>query len=224
MKVGDKMDIIQAQNDFYKKFYDVHNDVSVSSEYQKVRYEKISNMFKDDDNFTIHDIGMGLGGFLQYLNKNFIHKNYEYSGTEINQEFYNICECKYPNNKFYLRDIMQDKCEDRYDYLVMNAIFNTKGNVSITKWEEYIFKLIKQAYDMANKGIAFNILTEFCDFYERDLYYCNIFKMLNYINDNLSRFFEVQHSYPLYEVTIFVYKPNFIMKNYNEEQFKKYFK
>lgn len=217
------MNIGKVQNEFYKKFYKIHNNISVSDEYQKIRYEKLSNMFKMDNNFSIHDIGMGLGGFLEYLN-NSTDKKFSYSGSEINEEFYNICSKRYPDNKFYLRNLADKAYEDKYDYLIMNAIFNTKENVTITEWEKYIFRMISNAYSMANKGIAFSILTEFCDFYEKNLYYCKLYKLLNYINDNLSRFFEIQQSYPLYEMTVFVYKVDYIKEIYNEKCFKKYFK
>ena len=63
---------------------------------------------------------------------------------------------------------------------------------------------------MSAKGIAFNFISEFVDYKYDGLYYQSINSIINYIVNNLSRHFTIDHSSPLYEFTICVYRENIL--------------
>ena len=71
--------------------------------------------------------------------------------------------------------------------------------------------------------MAFNLISPYVDFYQTEVYYANIQKYLNFIVSDLSRFFEIHHNYALFEMTIFVYKEEYIKSNHPESEFQKYF-
>jgi len=48
--------------------------------------------------------------------------------------------------------------------------------------------------------------------------------LINFINDELSRFFEIKHNYALFEFTVYVYKYEHIKSKSIEPEFQKYFK
>ncbi len=77
---------------------------------------------------------------------------------------------------------------------------------------------------MSKKGIAVNFISPFVDFYQENIYYADFFKLINFIRDDLSRFFTINHSYALFEFTVFIYRENYIKNKYSEKEFKKYFK
>jgi hypothetical protein len=217
------------QKNFYQSMFNEHGysvkSVGFGNEiYQDARFERLANIFKDEKDITVHEIGFGLGHFYEYLQKKHPDRNIEYSGSEIMEDFYKHCSKIYPDIKLYLRDIGAEKSNEQYDYVVLNGVFNPKCNTSRKEWEKHILNLLSKAFSMANKGVAFSILSEFCDFYDKELYYCNTMKFLNYINDNLSRFIEYNQAYPLYEVTFFVYKEKYIKSLYKDSLFNKYFK
>jgi hypothetical protein len=221
--------INDTQNNFYKAMFDEHGysvkSVGFVSEvYQDVRFEKLSNMFKNEDNITVHEIGFGLGHFYKYLKEKFPNKNIIYSGSEIMEDFYNQCKDLYPDINLYLRDIGTGNYEDKYDFIVLNGVFNPKCDISKKEWEKHILNLLAKSFSMAKKGVAFSILTEFCDYYDKELYYCNTAKFFNYINDNLSRFFHYDQGYPLFESTFHVYKEDYMKSLYVQPEFNKYFK
>ncbi len=211
--------------DLFKKFNFSPEAVASGKQiYKDLRYEKLSKVFDGDGCFSLHDVGMGLGHYHEYLLQKFPEKNIQYSGSEVVEDFYTFCKEKYPDRQFYLRDLSASAPDDRYDYLVFGGTFYHMCGIPRKDWEKYIFKMIRNAFTMAKKGIAFNFITEFCDFYEKELYYCNIQKLLNFITDDLSRFFIIDHAYPLYELTMYVYKEAIVKDRYPEQDFQKYYK
>jgi len=77
---------------------------------------------------------------------------------------------------------------------------------------------------MCKKGIAFNFISPFVDYYQTEVYYSNLPKIINFINDKLSRFFVIKHNYALYEYTVYVYREEYIKLLHPELEFQKYFK
>ena len=218
-----------SQEKIYLDLYE-HNKgtpMAVSSESQahkSLRFTQISDLFKNDDNFSVHDIGMGLADFYKFLSDKFPEKNISYSGSDILKEFVDESKAKYPYCEFYSRDIAEEVFPDRYDYLIMSGIFHQRRDSSIPAWEGFYQQIITNAFEMCTKGIAFNFISPFVDFYQTQVYYCNIYKLITFIPDKLSRFFSIRHNYALFEFTVFVYKEGYIKKQYPQAEFGKYFK
>lgn len=197
---------------------------SESLEHKKLRFAQISKIFNGNDHFTIHDIGMGLAAYLDYLKENFSNITYEYSGTEILPEYVRDVRIRYPNNTFYLRDISEKLPNDTYDYVVLSGVFHQRRETSIPEWEAFSQKLISNAFRMSKIAVGFNFISPFVDFYQTEVYYCNIIKLLHFIHDDLSRFFVINHDYALFEFTVFVYQEKYIKSQYAQSEFQKYFK
>ena len=221
--------ISKSQSDYYGKLYEEYSYspeavASGKQIYKDLRYEKLSGIFQTEGDFSVHDVGMGLGHYYEYLKEHFKDRKITYSGSEVTEHFYRYCRDNYPECEFHLRDLSEKPCQDRYDYLIYGGTFYHPCDNSRVDWEKFIFSILENGFKMATVGIAFNVITELCDFYERGLYYCDIAKMIHFINDNLSRFFRIDHAYALYELTVYVYREDFIKANYAEEEFAKYFK
>ena len=200
--------------------------MAVSSEslkHKELRYKNISGVFGEEDSFSLHDVGMGLGDYCNFLNKYYSDRNIVYSGSDIFQDYVIESNRRFPDKKFYLRNLVTSSTEDKYDYLILSGVFHQRRDTSIKDWEQYMETLINNCFAMCNKGIAFNAVTQFVDFYQPNIYYCNIHKLIESINDRLSRFFILKHDYALYELTVYVYKEEYIQQKYSEKEFEKYF-
>lgn len=221
--------IKKSQIEYYGGLYKKHgySPEAVASGkqiYKDLRYRKLSRLFGQDRSFSLHDVGMGLGHYFEFLRAHYDRRAIDYSGTEVVEDFYTYCREKYPDKKFYLRDLSLQAGPDTYDYLVLGGVFYHPCGISRRDWEKYLFRMIRNVFPMAKKGIAFNLITEFCDFYEKDLYYCHVSKLLAFLADDVSRFFLVDHTYPLYELTVYVYKEEVVRGDYPEQEYDKYFR
>ena len=95
--------------DYNDKFYDQlikkelgKNFLTVgwgSKKTQRIRFENIYKYF-DKNNFSVLDVGCGLGDFYSFLKKKKI--NFKYTGIDINEVFINKCKRKYKNINFII--------------------------------------------------------------------------------------------------------------------------
>jgi hypothetical protein len=216
------------ENHFRYLFENFHGTpMAVSSEslqHKELRYTQLAKLFSHEQNIQIHDVGMGLGSLYTFIKTRFPEKEITYSGSEILLEYVEECQKLFPESAFYHRDISESFDNEKYDYVVMSGVFHQKRNTKISDWERFSQNLIKNSFMMAKKGIGFNFITPFVDFYQAEVYYCNLPKLLNFINDELSRFFVLHHNYALFEFTMFVYQEEYIAMQYPESEFNKYFK
>ncbi len=196
---------------------------SESNEHKILRFSCIDETLKNDNNFTIHDIGCGLAQFYDFLKNKYPQKIISYAGTEIVPEYIEFCRAKYPNQKFYLRNVAKEKPQENYDYTVMSGVFHQIRDTKRKDWELFMQNLIKNAFASTQKALIFNVISPFVDFYQTNVYYCNLAKLLNFINDDLSRFWNIKQNYPLFEMTISVYNTKYIQSQYKQEEFVKYF-
>lgn len=218
-----------SQEKIYKELYEQHKGtpMAVSSEswnHKHTRFSRICDVFRNDDNITVHDVGMGVADMGKFIKAEFPTKNIQYSGTEILDEYVEEAQLSFPESKFYKRDLAEQSFEDRYDYLLLSGVFHQRRDSAIRDWEKFSQQILKNAFEMCDKGIAFNFISPFVDFYQTQVYYANLPKLINFINDDLSRFFEIKHNYALFEFTVYVYKEQYIKSQYTQPEFQKYFK
>lgn len=221
--------ISKTQIDYYEKQFLKYgySSEAVGSENpitKKLRYEKLSSMFLEVNNFSIHDIGHGLGHYYQYLKETFPGKKFSYSGSEVCPQFTSFCQERYPECSFYLRDLSEKAFPEKYDYIVFGGTFYHIENNREEDWKYFIESIIKNAFVSSTKAVAFNFITEYCDYFQPGLFYCKVDYITDYIVKNLSRFFTIDHAYPLYEYTLTVYHQDPIKQRYSEHEFRRYFK
>lgn len=224
-----KKNTIDAQLDVYRDNFIKHGDSPLGTHQndrgtQSLRFERLIKHldFNAGEKTTIHDIGSGTCDLYEYLNGQ--DKQIVYSGTEIVQEMIDVASAKYPEIKLYNRNILDEKTEDTYDYVVLSGTFNIPGEVTKKNWEQFIFSIISKMFLMSSKGIAFNGLTTYKTLTNPTLYYLDPKLIFDFCATHLSRFVTIDHSYALYEYTVTVYKKEEIRNRYKEDYFAKYFK
>lgn len=224
--------ISESQKFFYlskfKKFGDSPLSVSWNDKKsQYLRFQDISELFKyeKDKSFSVHEIGCGLAHYKEFLDS--LNFNVAYSGSDIVQEFIDCDREKYPNCEFFLQNISEDfeninPSIKNIDYFILSGTFNPKEDNLLEEWELFIFKSIENMFKMAEKGICFNFLTTYSDYYNNKLYYADPGKIMDWCVRNLSRFVSIKHETPLYEFTVYVYKEKFLKEQFSD--YPKYFK
>jgi len=219
---------IDLQKKYYGELYEKHGyspKAVASGEqiYKDLRYKYLSNVFGNNLAFSLHDVGFGLGHYWEYLKNEYSDRKVEYSGSEVVPAFVKFCEDKYPEGRFYLRDILSSPDTEKYDYIVFGGTFYHLAGISSEKMLEYVLMMLQKAFSMCRRGVVVNFVTSYCEYSSDDLFYCSPAFMLDYVVRNISRFCTIEHNSPLYEFTLCIYKSEYVEEEYPQDEFKKYF-
>lgn len=172
-----------------------------------LRFQKMINLIKYDDNAiqrpTLLDVGCGYGAMVDFISQIGIDVNY--SGLDVVEEMIHYARKKYPTKTFLNGNFLQiDNVQ--YDYIICNGILTQKLTSSISEMDVFAKQIIHKMYNICNRGIAFNIMSDKVNYMVDNLYYKNPIEMFAMCLSELSGKVMIDHSYKLYEYTIYVYK------------------
>jgi len=192
-----------------------------NKETQYLRFERLINQFGDSiTGSVIHDVGSGLCDFHQFLNeRKILHK---YSGTELVDEMIDFSKIRFPGICLYNRDFMTIDAIEKYDFIVLSGVLNLKLENDDSEGYENAYKMIKKMFEHSTKAISFNMLSTYNTFSQKDLMYFDPTVITDFCIKNLSRFVNVDSSYPLYEFTVTLFHEEFIKQEYSDNIFAKY--
>lgn len=157
-------------------------------------------------NNSILDVGCGYGSLFELIRQKGLP--IKYTGVDISLPMINSAKSFYPDAEWDCRDILNDSCSRQYDYVVCNGILTQKLNVSHKQMDRYAQEIIKKMFNMCRIGIAFNVMTTHVNFQVDNLYYRNPVELLAWCMSELTSNIRVDHSYHLYEYTMYLYKDN----------------
>lgn len=159
------------------------------------------------ENYSIIDLGCGVGFLLDYLLYNDLLKNIkEYIGVDISLEILHVARKRWPNHTFLNNNILTSVIPYKADYVLMNGVFTEKQTLTHKKMKEYMEDTLIKAFELANIGISFNVMSNFVDWKRQDLFHLSIDEITEFVSKNISRHFKIVHDYGLYEYFVYVYK------------------
>ena len=161
-----------------------------------------------DKNISILELGCGYGAFFSYLKNNSLYPNYDYYGIDLVHDMIDKAKSAFPEirDHFFTGNFRQHESGTRYDFIISSGVFNIRGDFSKVIYEKYVFDTISSMYRRASIGIAFNLMTPTPTFKDDKLYYADLNRLFAFMHSNLSRNFIIISSYPLWKVTVGIYK------------------
>lgn len=172
---------------------------------QKLRFDQLYQVIDFQNSYTLSDLGSGYGAFVEEMPEEMLSHLKAYYGYDISAEMVKAGEKKFQASE-KIHFINGSEIEKRTDYVVASGIFNHHFDADPDGWKSHIVQTIEHMYDMADRAIAFNMMTTYVDFQEDYIHYANPMEMLEICLDKFGRFVSLQHDYNLYEFTIFVKK------------------
>ena len=179
---------------------DGHKVLGWGSESSQLKRFEILSKIYDLNGFSILDVGCGLGDLYIWLKKNKIEV--DYLGIDITTKMILKAKKKYPEASFKICDLINDfQSLDKVDFVLASGIFNRK----INNHEKFVKNMITKMYEKCNYALGFNILSTRADFQEKNEYYADPEKLLQFCNE-LSKNAIMNHEYMNHDVTYFLYK------------------
>jgi SAM-dependent methyltransferase len=152
------------------------------------------------------DFGCGMGRLYELL----LAQGFsgEYVGYEIAPELAAAAQKKHPAARFERRDILKEGIPEEFDYVLISGVFNNRHSAS----NEYVSAVLKVLFARTRKGLAFNGLSTYVDYFADHLNYMDPAEVFARCKAELSSAVTLRHDYQLkenvipYEFTIYVYK------------------
>ena len=218
MNINDKkyLNIVEHYESCLDKFGDSHLGVDwPKKDDADKRYGIMLELIKVDDSKRIKllDFGCGASHLYDFIIKNSdnklskIYNKIEYSGLDISQKFVDLSKNKFPENKYYCIDILEENSSiPQFDYIIMNGVFTEKCQLSFDEMFDYFKLVLGKVYKNVIRGIAFNVMSKNVDWEREDLFHLSLDKLTSFLVAEISRNFVIRNDYGLYEYTVYVYR------------------
>ena len=159
---------------------------------------------------TLLDLGCGLAHLLDHIQADPKRQNLRYAGLDISEKYLAAAKQRHPEATFLQMDVLKtDEGLPQYDYIVMNGLFNYRGEVNQPEMMRYWQQMVSVAYKHCRRGIAFNVMSKIVGWERDDLFHLPFDSMAHFVASRVSRHFVIRHDYRAYEYTTYVYpSPN----------------
>ena len=171
-----------------------------------LRYDNMLSVARQEAGASVSmlDVGCGYGGLLDHAMARDIE--IEYTGIDVAENMIAHAKTHHETGTFYLGDVLHHPFDLRFDYVVCNGILTQKLDATTREMDQFANSLIGRMFELCNNGIAFNIMSDKVNFMAENLYYRSPVEMLSFCLDNLSSKVKVDHAYPLFEYTVYVFR------------------
>lgn len=197
------MDLAEHYRQLFLKYGDSPMAVQWSNlESQNIRFQILSEI-ANLNHCSILDLGCGTGQLATYLKKNNIHV--QYTGVDIVDEFLECAAKKHPEHDFCKLD---KALICRYDYVLISGVFNNEMSDN----RSFYMGMIEKLFPIVNKGLAFNMLSYYVDYYDKGLFYEKPETVFEFIKQKITPYVVIRNDYQIkegiipFEFTVYAYK------------------
>jgi SAM-dependent methyltransferase len=153
---------------------------------------------------SLLDVGCGYGGLLKYLQA--LKIDVDYSGIDVADNMIGWASENLKAGKFYRGDVLDHHLGATFDYVVCSGVLTQKLDAPAAEMDRFAAKLIHRMFELCKRGVAFNVMTTKVNYVVDNLYYRNPAEMLSWCIDEVTRHVRIDHAYPLYEYTVYLYR------------------
>ncbi|MCA9789035.1 MAG: class I SAM-dependent methyltransferase [Cyanobacteria bacterium HKST-UBA05] len=175
-----------------------------------LRYEKMLAVIPaplSKQSVTLLDVGCGFGGLYTYAKTHRPDLNLHYTGIDLCAPMIDHARQLLADDSVCLEvsSLFDYQPGEAFDFVVCNGILTQKLTTTIPAMDAYAQALVSRMFELARVGVAFNCMSSKVDYTEDHLYYRHPLDFLGFCFNTLSPDVRLDHSYPLYEYTIYVY-------------------
>jgi len=113
------------------------------------------------ERFSILDVGCGLAHFYEFLEdlKLIDSLGISYMGIDISRKIIEFAKNKFPKIDLQVVDLINDKFDKKFDYVMSSGIFNIRM-ADIELHKESVRKMISRMFNICNHGASINFLAK----------------------------------------------------------------
>lgn len=151
------------------------------------------------------DLGCGPGLLLDFLTAAGAAHRVRYHGIDLSSQMIEVARRRWPTHEFSCRDIIAMPLpEQSVDVVIMNGVLTERVALDAAAMTELAETLIAAAFRVARVAIAFNVMNTHVDWQREDLFHWSFDSLAGFLHRHVSRYYELQAGYGLYEYTCIV--------------------
>jgi hypothetical protein len=179
-----------------------------SQEAQYARFRQFEQLFRNDKQFSINDLGCGNSELHLFLKTEYPEKQATYRGYDHLEAMIEAGAKRFPDIVSNLHVISDASDMVLADYTVASGIFNLKFETESGTWREHILETIDKMAEKSKRGFAFNALTSYSDkeFMRPELFYSEPEWLFGHCMRKYGREVALLHDYGQFDFTISVSK------------------
>lgn len=202
-KINEKYDDLRDQiSEHVAPDYMMHDTRVVgytSKEEQNLLFTVLAQIGLDPTLESILDVGCGVGDLNAYLATT-LGTPTNYLGIDINPNMVNTAYQKYPNIKCITKDLAD--MEEKFDYVLSSGLFGLKLTDDMYG---YLYKSVDKMYELANIGVAFNMMSDNSKNQQEGLFYYTPTEVFDYCLNKYGKV-TMRHDYLEDDFTIYILK------------------
>lgn len=218
ISTGLRVDIdgVELTDKINKKYDDLSNQVSqqaapdymmhdtrvvgyTSREEQELLFTVLTQIGVDPTLESILDVGCGVGDLNNFLTSA-LGEPTNYLGIDINPNMVNTAYQKYPGIKCLTKDLAD--MEGTFDFVLSSGLFGLKLTDDMYG---YLYKSIDKMYQLANIGVAFNMMSDNSKDQQEGLFYYTPTEVFDYCLNKYGKV-TMRHDYLEDDFTIYILK------------------
>jgi SAM-dependent methyltransferase len=171
-----------------------------------LRYDQMLKVGADQElaRPSLLDVGCGFGGLQRYaISKNI---DLDYTGVDLAKNMIDWAAQNITPGTFLHGDLLRHEFDRQFDYVVCNGILTQKLDIPASQMDQFAAQLIRKMFSLCRIGTAFNVMTSKVNYRATNLYYRDPGEMLSWCLSEISPRIKLDHSYPLYEYTVYLYR------------------
>lgn len=211
MRLSDKKAVIRRYAERYKEFGYHYKTVGWGNRESQLLRFRILSEIGDLNGAEIVDVGCGFGDLYSYLTQRFC--GIRYTGIDIVRELIQKGQGLYPKANFIVQDILKEDFKLEADFYLLSGALNIKLRENL----KFTEAMIKKMFQCSRKGTGINFLSKYVDYEQEKDFHHSPQAVLTFAK-GLTKFVTLRHDYPLWEFTVYLYKPDYINGLYKDKR------
>jgi 2-polyprenyl-3-methyl-5-hydroxy-6-metoxy-1,4-benzoquinol methylase len=204
----DKNNTIARYNERLAQFGFSEKTLGWSRGKSHVRFQALTSLWEQELNQAkIADFGCGFGDLFGFLKNTAGILNFEYTGIDINEKLIEMGQIQYPEANYWIGDILNETPPRQFDFIFSSGVFNHK--FSSGGEYEFIEKCVNRLYQLCNRGIAIDFLSDKVEYQLEHTFHSSPSKILE-ICYGITNNVVLRNDFMPYEFTVYLRKDKHI--------------